>query len=204
MVIGIILHGRPTVMRRLLIRSKRRVLIASDYLERALAPGRASTRQSWQGATDRDRSRPLVPCREVVSRNWHERSGCSRVDTGNWARTGRDRSRPVRKSVVWTRPLRLLQVSMDWPSVNWKFYTDLARERKPQELPGRTSEHRQLKSHGNSLNCHGKVMELYHQISVGTLMQWRPATTCFVIRWIGCKAVDRASRIFCRQGGIIT
>ena len=28
----------------------------------------------------------------------------------------------------------------------------------------RTSEHRQLKSHGNSLNCHGKVMKLYYQI----------------------------------------
>ena len=27
----------------------------------------------------------------------------------------------------------------------------------------------QLKSPGNSLNCHGKVMELYYQISVGTL-----------------------------------
>ena len=26
------------------------------------------------------------------------------------------------------------------------------------------------KSHGNSLNCHGKVMELYYQISVGTLL----------------------------------
>ena len=24
----------------------------------------------------------------------------------------------------------------------------------------------QLKSHGNSLNCHGKIMELYYQISV--------------------------------------
>ena len=104
MIIGLIMHGRPTVMRRLLIRSKRRVLIASDYLERALAPGLASTRQSWQGATDRDRSRPLVPCREMVSRNRNECSGCSRVDTGNWARTGRDRSRSVRKSVVWTRP----------------------------------------------------------------------------------------------------
>ena len=33
----------------------------------------------------------------------------------------------------------------------------------------RISEHRQLKSHGNSLKCHGKVMELYYQISVGTL-----------------------------------
>ena len=40
MIIGLIRHGRPTVMRRLLIRSKRRVLMASDYLERALAPGR--------------------------------------------------------------------------------------------------------------------------------------------------------------------
>ena len=56
-------------------------------------------------------------------------------------------------------PKRLLQVSMDGVRVNWKFYTDLARERK-------TSEHRQLKSHGNSLNCHGKVMELYYQISM--------------------------------------
>ena len=36
MIIGLIRNGRPTVMRRLLIRSKRRVLIASDYLERAL------------------------------------------------------------------------------------------------------------------------------------------------------------------------
>ena len=26
-----------------------------------------------------------------------------------------------------------------------------------------------LKSHGNSLNCHGKLIELYYQISVGTL-----------------------------------
>ena len=42
---------------------------------------------------------------------------------------------------------------MDGPSVNWKFYTDLSRERKTQELP------ELLKSHGNSLNCHGKVME---------------------------------------------
>ena len=55
-------------------------------------------------STGRDRSRPLVPCREVVSRNQNERSGCFRVDTGIWARTGHDRSRPVRKSVVWTRP----------------------------------------------------------------------------------------------------
>ena len=45
-------------MHRLLIRSKRRVLIASDYLERALAPGRASTRQSRPDATDRERFAP--------------------------------------------------------------------------------------------------------------------------------------------------
>ena len=32
-------------------------------------------------------------------------------------------------------PKRLLHVSMDGPSVNWKFYTDLARERKTQDLP---------------------------------------------------------------------
>ena len=32
-------------------------------------------------------------------------------------------------------PKRLLQVSMDGPSVNWKVYTDLARECKTQELP---------------------------------------------------------------------
>ena len=32
-------------------------------------------------------------------------------------------------------PNRLLQVSMDGPSVNWKVYTDLARECKTQELP---------------------------------------------------------------------
>ena len=33
----------------------------------------------------------------------------------------------------------------------------------------RTYEHRQLKSHGNSLNCHGKVVELHYQVAVGTL-----------------------------------
>ena len=32
-------------------------------------------------------------------------------------------------------PKQLLQVSMDGPSVNWKVYTDLVRERKTQELP---------------------------------------------------------------------
>ena len=32
-------------------------------------------------------------------------------------------------------PTRLLHVSMDGPSVTWKFYTDLARERKTEELP---------------------------------------------------------------------
>ena len=66
-------------------------------------------------------------------------------------------------------PKRLHQVSMDGPSVNWKFYTGLARERKTGTSRTSESEHRQLKSHGNSLNCHGKVMKLYYQISVGTL-----------------------------------
>ena len=70
------------------IRSKRRVLIASDYLERAPAPGRASTRQSRPIASG---SPPFVPGREVVSRNRNERSGFSRVDTGNSTRaTGRE------------------------------------------------------------------------------------------------------------------
>ena len=53
-------------MRRLLIRSKRRVLIASDYLERALAPGRASTRQS---RPDPDRSR-TVRARSFLVERW--------------------------------------------------------------------------------------------------------------------------------------
>ena len=63
---------------------------------------------------------------------------------------------------------RTLQVSMDGSRVNWKFYTDLERERKTQELP-EFLKSQQLKSHGNSLNYHGKVMELYYQISVETL-----------------------------------
>ena len=40
--------------------------------------------------------------------------------------------------------------------------------RTPRTYP-RTYEHRHLKSHGKSLNCHGKVMELYYQIYMGTL-----------------------------------
>ena len=32
-------------------------------------------------------------------------------------------------------PKRLLQVSMDGPNVNWKFYTDLTKERNLEELP---------------------------------------------------------------------
>ena len=32
-------------------------------------------------------------------------------------------------------PKRLLQVSMDVPNVNWKFYTDLTKERNSEELP---------------------------------------------------------------------
>ena len=83
MIIGLIWHGRPTVMRRLLIRSKRRVLIASDYLERALAPGRASTRQSWQGATDRARSFHVA--------RWSLETGTSVPVAPVWTRaTGRE------------------------------------------------------------------------------------------------------------------
>ena len=32
-------------------------------------------------------------------------------------------------------PKRLLQVSMDGPNVNWKFYIDLTKERNSEELP---------------------------------------------------------------------
>ena len=32
-------------------------------------------------------------------------------------------------------PKQLLQVSMDGPNVNWKFYTDLTKERNSEELP---------------------------------------------------------------------
>ena len=88
-------------MRRLLIGSKRRVLIASDYLERPV--------ERPHDKVDRTRpiangSRPLVPGREVVSRNRNERSDFSGVDTGNRPRTVRDRSRTFRKRVVWTQP----------------------------------------------------------------------------------------------------
>ena len=34
-------------------------------------------------------------------------------------------------------------------------------------IPGLCLLSWQLKSHGNGLNCHGEVMELYYQISVG-------------------------------------
>ena len=34
------------------------------------------------------------------------------------------------------------------------------------------------------------------------ILQSRPSTTRLVIRRIGCSAVDRASRFFCRQGGM--
>ena len=51
-----------------------------------------------------------------------------------------------------------------WTGSSTLFWHDNAKLRN-----SRTYEHRQLKSHGNSINCHGKVMELYYQISVGTL-----------------------------------
>ena len=81
--------------------------------ELTLAPTRASKRQSRSDA--RDRSRPLVPRRKGVSRNRNDRSGYACVDTGNRPRTVRDRSRPVRKCVVWTRPKRTLSVTaLQW------------------------------------------------------------------------------------------
>ena len=44
----------------------------------------------------------------------------------------------------------------------------------------RTSEHRQLKSHGNSLNCHGKVMEKSWNCIIRFL--WEPWYMFFSIR----------------------
>ena len=61
--LGLLLHGRiVTIMRRLLITSKR--LIASDYLA-----GRASTRQSRPDATDYERG-PTDHARFAPARSW--------------------------------------------------------------------------------------------------------------------------------------
>ena len=57
-------------------------------------------------------------------------------------------------------PKRLLQLEV----LHW------SGTRMQNTETSQTSEHRQMKSHGNSLNGHGKVMELYYQISVGTLV----------------------------------
>ena len=55
-----------------------------------------------------DRSRTVracnLPFREVVCRNFNERSGFFRLNTGNGSRTVRDRSVFVRKRVVRPRP----------------------------------------------------------------------------------------------------
>ena len=52
-------------------------------------------------------------------------------------------------------------------------------------------------------NVPKKAKEIIHQtILRPILIQLRPSTTRLVIRRIGCNAVDRASRIFGRQGEI--
>ena len=50
------------------------------------------------------------------------------MDTGNWARTGRDRSRPVRKSVVWTRP-RIRNERSSCPRVDTGNWARTGRDR---------------------------------------------------------------------------
>ena len=63
---------------------------------RAGASARSSVHTKKSTGRDRSRtkgSRPLVPGREAVSRNRSERSGFSRVDTGDRPRTVRDRKR---------------------------------------------------------------------------------------------------------------
>ena len=63
-------------------------------------------------------------------------------------------------------PKRLLHGCTQWV---WTGSSTLFWHENAKLRNSRTYEHRQLKSHGNSFNCHGKVMELYYQISVGTL-----------------------------------
>ena len=63
-------------------------------------------------------------------------------------------------------PKRLLHGCTQWV---WTGSSTLFWHENAKLRHSRTYERRQLKSHGNSLNCHGKVMELYYQISVGTL-----------------------------------
>ena len=90
MIIGLILHGRPTVMRCLLIRSKRRVLIASDYLERALAPGPPGVRASTRKV---DRAQPIaIDCaRSFHVARWSLETGTSVPVAPVWTRaTGRE------------------------------------------------------------------------------------------------------------------
>ena len=47
----------------------------------------------------------------------------------------------------------------------------------------------------------GLVLNIWWWCRV-VMVQYRPSTTRLVIRRIGCNAVDRASRFFCRHGGI--
>ena len=92
MIIGRIRHGRPTVMRRLLIRSKRRVLIASDYLERALAHGR--DRRPVERPHDKvDRAQPIAiaRARSFHVARWSLETGTSVPVAPVWTRaTGRE------------------------------------------------------------------------------------------------------------------
>ena len=70
--------------------------------------------------------------------------------------------------------IRGLEATTPWMcqvSVNWKFYTVLAREFKTQELPNlwTSAAEKSWKQFKLSWKSHGRVMELYYQISVGTL-----------------------------------
>ena len=49
--------------------------------------------------------------------------------------TAVDLSTHFKQGISRLDPKRLLQVSMDGPNVNWKFYTDLTKERNSEELP---------------------------------------------------------------------
>ena len=83
MIIGLIRHGRPTVMRRLLIRSKRRVLIASDYLERPVERPHDKVDRAQPIAIDRARSFHVA--------RWSLETGTSVPVAPVWTRaTGRE------------------------------------------------------------------------------------------------------------------
>ena len=77
------MHDRPTVMRRLLIRSKRRVLIASDYLERPVERPYDKVDRAQPIAIDRARSFHVA--------RWSLETGTSVPVEPMWTRaTGRE------------------------------------------------------------------------------------------------------------------